>query len=112
MDKNNSMISYKVVSTKTINKTSSRSILLDAICELITESWGKFPEEFVVKHILNTEIICLAYDNQDLIGFSAVSIKHILNRKIFYLEFTSVKPGYQNRNIGTKLTYNALKKIL
>lgn len=79
---------------------------------LITNEWGKFPPDFIQKHIGNAKEIILAWNNEELVAFTAMSHKKICNKLVHYIEFSVTKKQYQNKSLFQKLNYFLIKEAL
>jgi|GEM_PF-1726509 len=95
-----------------IRDTQQKDFYINQINNLITKEWGKFPEKFIEKHIIASRVIILAWHNNNLIAFTAMSLKNLCNRLVHYIEFTVVKKEYQGLGLSEKLNFILLKGIL
>lgn len=109
-EKNKTELKNECVIPARLNE-NQKETLFEEIDELVSGSWGRFDREFLKNHILNTELITVARIGNDLIGFCAVSRKKILNKIIYYIEFTIVRKDFHGLELGPKLTFLALRNI-
>ena len=82
------------------------------IDSILKDAWGKFPDDFIEKHVLRSQKIVLAKENNEYVGFCCVSIKNVLEKKIHYIEFLVVKKAFQNMNLGSKLLGMTMRNSL
>lgn len=90
---------------------TKKQTILDEAFKLIKISWGEFDRKFIEDHLNKSEKISLAWGKNELLGICAVSKKNIANKIIYYIEFTVVRPKFQNSELGTKLTFRALRNV-
>ena len=90
-----------------------REALLNSVQQLTHIAWGKFDRAFLDKHIFSASVqLVIAYDNGSIAGFCATRQVTLLKKKVLYLEFTVVDPGYQGYGLGPWLTFLAVKKLI
>lgn len=93
--------------------TGSQKIkFLKDVDKLIQNSWGKIDYKFIYDHVLLSPIVVIAKTKNDFIGLCAVSKKNICGKDIYYIELNVVNKNFQNKNIGTRLTFFALRNII
>jgi len=76
---------------------------------LLAAEWGEFPPAFVRSRIANSRLLLLAWDGGELVGFSAMSLKHVCDRLVHYIEFAIVRRQYEPTGVSGKLVYSLLK---
>ncbi len=86
------------------------------IREILKDSWGEFPDDFVVQHIIDSERVSLVYEKQNPTAVCSLDVLKIQNKKVYYIEFLAVKKKYQHNKIGSRLIksmviYALLKNI-
>lgn len=84
--------------------------LLKHIDSIIEQSWGKFSKDFVMHHVLKAQKLKVVFEGSNIIGFASASYKSLLGRRIFYLEFTVIKEGYQGYNLSTLLNADMISE--
>ncbi|MDP2684721.1 MAG: hypothetical protein Q8P20_06835 [bacterium] len=80
-----------------------KTFLLKNIDKIIEQNWGKFSKEFIIHHILKSQIIKILRNEEKIVAFASASYKNILDLPVLYLEFTVVNEKYQGYNLSTKL---------
>ncbi|MFZ6035906.1 MAG: hypothetical protein ACOYUK_02085 [Patescibacteria group bacterium] len=80
-----------------------KKYLLINIDSIIESNWGKFSKEFIIHHILKSQIIKIIRNEEKIVAFASASFKDVNNFPILYLEFTVVNEKYQGYNLSTKL---------
>src|SRR3989304_7421227 len=100
---------YKIVQIK---EHQNKIELSEQIASVIKEAWGDFGEEYVNDNILNAKYIFVAFKNKEIVGFNTVKEFDYEGEKIYYFEFSAVKPLHQGKNLSIVLTREIIKKIL
>lgn len=90
-----------------------KKILLQDLSELIKKSWGKFPNDYLVKSIVSSEYLLIFTDKDNLPVGLIVLDKLILNSRIVYsLGITVIAPSYRGHGL-LEIMYRILsKKVL
>ena len=86
-----------------------RDLLESEIHDLLLNSWGSFPANFVRMHILESEKMILARIDKKCVALCNMNIRNVLGFKIHYIEFLLVSKEYQKRGIGTLLSFLIIK---
>lgn len=97
----------KYSSLKSLEESKTQRIVKE-ISLLIENSWGYFPDDFIIDHISNSSII-LARVGEKCVGFCSVSVKKILRKKIYYIEFISIDKLYQRNKLSSNLFFKIIQ---
>jgi len=86
------------------------------INEILKNSWGEFPKDFVVRHIIDSDRILIKHKKDEPIAVCSLDVIYLQKKKVYYIEFLSVKKEHQDKKVGAKLTrlmmiYAFLKNI-
>lgn len=93
--------------------SSRKKFLTKELGDILRDSWGTFPEDFIEKHIISSaEYLVLARLRGEFIGFCALSIKKILSFRILYIEFLVLRKNFQNLGLSSHLCYLVLRPYI
>ncbi|MCD6270657.1 hypothetical protein J7J23_02695 [bacterium] len=81
------------------------------IKSLIKECWGDFGEKFIEKHIISADFLLILRHKDKIVGTAAISRKSILNKNLYYLEFTAISPEIQSSRLMGKVNFALLRYI-
>lgn len=84
--------------------------LLKYLDGIIEEGWGKFSKDFIMHHVLKAQKLKIVFDGSNIIGFASASYKYLLEKKIFYLEFTVIQKTYRGYNLSTLLNADMISE--
>jgi len=100
------ILKFKAEIVKKNLLSSNESKVKKGIREFLKYCWGDFGEDFIEKHIINTNWALFLREDDRLVGITAVSKKNILNKNIYYLEFTGLLP--EIRSLGLMGRINSI----
>jgi hypothetical protein len=77
--------------------------LLKNIDNIVNENWGKFGKDFLVQHIVRSDILKIVRHENEIVAIASATHKKYLHTKVLYLEFTVVNQKYQGYSLSTRL---------
>ncbi len=86
--------------------------LKNEISLIIENSWGIFPDKFILRNLLDSERVFLLYKGEEAVAVCSLDVYYLLDRKIYYIEFLAVKKNYQSRGFGSRLMNSMIFFIL
>ena len=82
-----------------------KSGYLTLVDNVISEVWGKFSQDFIVRHILSASRILLLWNQDCLVAFTTANNKVIGGKNVLYIEFTAVQKDYQHLGISRRINF-------
>lgn len=91
---------------------SNKKRLTSEIRSILKDSWGEFPDSFVVDHVINSERVLVAHHENEPIAVCSLDVLEIKKKQVYYIEFLAVKKKYQRQKIGSFLIRSMVVHIL
>jgi hypothetical protein len=86
-----------------------KSLLVNDVKQVLENSWGIFPDDFVKNHIFNADEMFLARESGVCVGLCVMSIRNVLGLKVHYIEFLLVDRKFQGYGLGNFLSQRMIR---